>query len=80
MDNILTGSASFLQANSYIFIIIAIWDLVWRGLALWHASRNNQRNWFVALMVVNSVGILPMIYLKFFQRKLKINPPVRGRK
>lgn len=43
--------------------ILAAWDLVWRGLALWRASRLKNRNWFIALLVINSVGILPIIYL-----------------
>jgi len=48
---------------------LMLWDVVWKGIALWHAARNGQRNWFIVLMVVNSVGILPIIYLKFFQLK-----------
>lgn len=43
--------------------ILAVWDLVWRGLALWRAGRLNNRNWFIALLIVNSVGILPILYL-----------------
>lgn len=43
--------------------ILAIWDLVWRGLALWRASHLNNRNWFIVLLVINSIGILPIFYL-----------------
>lgn len=46
-----------------LVVIIVLWDLVWKGLALWKAARNAQPNWFVALMVINSVGILPIVYL-----------------
>ena len=49
---------------------LAIWDVVWKGIGLWHAARNGQKNWFVALMVLNTAGILPMIYLKWFQKKI----------
>ena len=49
--------------NPYIFYPLILWDLVLRGLALWKSSRNSQKYWFVALLVVNSVGILPLIYL-----------------
>lgn len=43
--------------------LLIVWDLVWRGLALWRAGRNNQLAWFVVLLVVNTVGILPIVYL-----------------
>jgi methionyl-tRNA synthetase len=46
-----------------------VWDAVWKGIALWKAARNNQLKWFVALIIINSLGVLPIIYLKFFQRK-----------
>ena len=43
--------------------LLAVWDIVWRGLALWRAAQQRSRNWFIVLLVINSVGILPMIYL-----------------
>ena len=46
-------------------------DLVLRGMALWRAGRNNQLAWFIALLIVNSVGILPAIYLIFFDEGRK---------
>ena len=42
---------------------LVILDLVLKGIALWRAGRNGQKWWFVALLLVNSVGILPGIYL-----------------
>jgi len=50
-------------------IPVVIWDAVWKAIALWHAARNGQKAWFTALIVVNSAGVLPIIYLKWFQRK-----------
>ena len=48
-----------------VLAVIAIWTLVWKGLALWHAGRNNQKVWFVILLIVNTVGILEILYLAF---------------
>ncbi len=73
MNSFLLNLGYFLQSNSYIFIVLGVWELVWKGLALWKASQNKQRNWFVAILIINTVGILPIIYLKFFQKKLLIN-------
>jgi len=38
-------------------------DLALKGIALWRAGRAGQKWWFVALLLVNSLGILPGIYL-----------------
>jgi hypothetical protein len=72
MNNFLLNLDYFLRMNSYILIIIGIWDLTWKGLALWKASQNKQQNWFVAILIINTIGILPIVYLKFFQKKLKV--------
>jgi hypothetical protein len=51
---------------SIIIVCICIsfvWELVWKGFALWKAARNNHIVWFVCIMIFNTVGILPIIYL-----------------
>ena len=52
------------------FLVIALWTICWKGLALWHAARRNDTWWFVALLVINTVGILEIVYL-FLYAKLK---------
>ncbi|MEF3691839.1 MAG: DUF5652 family protein [Candidatus Moraniibacteriota bacterium] len=52
---------------------LIIWDLAWRGVALWKSSKNNQLVWFIFLLIFNTVGILPLIYILFFQDKIKDN-------
>ena len=54
-----------------IFMLIIVWSMVWKGIALWKCGRNNQLVWFVVLFIVNTAGILPIIYLIFFQKKKK---------
>lgn len=56
------------------FILISgqemeFWSVIWKGIALWKAAGNKQRIWFIILLVVNTAGILEIIYLKFFQKK-----------
>lgn len=48
---------------------LLIWSLFWKGMALWRASKNDQRNWFVIILVLNTVGILEIIYLFVFAKK-----------
>jgi len=50
-------------------IPLIIWEAIWKGIALWKSGRNNQLKWFIAIFILNTVGILPIIYLKFFQKK-----------
>ena len=54
-----------------IIIIAILWSAVGRGLALWRAARRGQYWWFLVLLVVNTLGILEIIYL-FFVAKLKV--------
>lgn len=42
---------------------LALIDIVLKGFALWKAAKKGQQVWFIALLLVNSVGILPGIYL-----------------
>lgn len=51
--------------------LIAVWDAIWKGIALWKAGRNNQLGWYLCVLIFNTVGILPMVYLAFFQKKQK---------
>ena len=44
-------------------LVVIIWDLMWRGMALWKSGRRNQPIWFLAILIINSLGILPIIYL-----------------
>ena len=46
-----------------IIAVAIIWELVWKGFALWKAARNNHVSWFVCIVIFNTVGILPIIYI-----------------
>ncbi|OGM09815.1 hypothetical protein A2W13_01375 [Candidatus Woesebacteria bacterium RBG_16_36_11] len=48
---------------TFWIILFIFLDLFLRGMALWRAAKRSQKWWFVALLIINSVGILPTIYL-----------------
>ena len=52
-------------ATIIILGIIAIWDIIWKLTAMWKASKRGSKVWFVLLMVINSLGILPILYHLF---------------
>lgn len=53
----------------FLFSGLLIWSMIWKGIGLWKAGRNNQIAWFVVMFLVNSAGILPIIYILWFQKK-----------
>jgi len=53
-------------------IIIKIWDYVWKIVALIKAVRNNHIAWFVFILIFNTAGILPIIYILMQKRKNSI--------
>ena len=55
-----------------LFYALIIWTTVWKGIGMWKAGRNNQLIWFVVILIFNTMGILPIVYLTWFQKKEKI--------
>lgn len=54
------------------FSLFVIWSLVWKGLALWRAAKEEGKYWFMAFLVVHTAGILEIAYLFFFAKE-KLN-------
>jgi hypothetical protein len=68
------------NAVAMIIIIAAIWTIPWKGVALWKSAKNGQKGWFIALLIINTVGILEIIYVIFFSKKKEkegINQTIR---
>jgi len=53
-------------------VILALWVLAWKGYALWRAAKNDQKYWYIAMLVINLLGILEIVYLLFFQKEGKL--------
>ena len=51
--------------------IVMIWTLVWKGIGLWYAGKHRQKVWFIAMLVLNTAGLLPIIYLVWFKPREK---------
>ncbi len=50
-----------------LLIVAMVWTIVLKGFALWHAARGSQKWWFIALLIINTLGILEIVYLLFFR-------------
>lgn len=49
-----------------LLVLAFFWVLFWKGLALWVSAREGKKWWFIAILIVNSFGILEIIYFVFF--------------
>ena len=52
-----------------LLILISIWGLPWKGVALWKASRNQHLGWFIALLLTNTAALLDALYIFYFSKK-----------
>ncbi len=55
--------------NSLLMFSGIIWSLAWKGVALWRCARRNDLWWFIAIMIINTLGILEIIYIVFFSER-----------
>jgi hypothetical protein len=53
-------------------VAVVIWTFAWKGLALWKAARLSHRNWFIALLILNTFGIVEIIYIYFVAKKFTV--------
>lgn len=52
-----------------LFMVLALlWTLPWKGYALWKAARREEKWWFVALLAVNTLAVLEILYIFIFSR------------
>lgn len=50
-------------ANPILLLLSALWVLPWKGIALWQAARRSTKFWFILILVVNTFGILEILYI-----------------
>ena len=46
-----------------VLILLAVWSIPWKAVALWKAARRGSLAWFIVLLIVNTVAILDIIYI-----------------
>jgi len=72
MQEVLLKLTALIQSNVYVFVAFIVWGFIWKALALWKAARNNSKAWFVILLIVNTTGILEILYI-FFLHKFNLD-------
>lgn len=66
MNSIIDPLESLGLIPIWLIAIVLIWSLTWKGLALWKSARKNSPVWFIILLIVNTVGVLEILYIYVF--------------
>mgnify|MGYP007023481688 CR=1 FL=1 len=53
---------------SLLFVVLTLWSIFWKAWALWIAARRGEKVWFGVMLVVNTVGILEILYIYVFSK------------
>jgi len=55
--------------NPWVVMAIVLWTIPWKGVALWKSARQTDKAWFIALLLINTVGLLEILYIFLFSKK-----------
>jgi len=55
--------------NPLLIASILLWSLPWKGLALWRAAQRKHKIWFIIILVINTFGLLEIIYYFFLSKR-----------
>jgi hypothetical protein len=69
----LTSPITSLTGEQFaLFGLLFVWTMIWKGIALWKSAGLRQKKWFVVLLVINTFGILEIIYIYFVAKKYSV--------
>lgn len=60
--------ASLSTQNKVYLTIALVWSLVWKGIALWKSAQKKEKWWFIAFLLVNTLGVLEIAYIYYFSK------------
>ena len=49
-------------------LVMIVWSIPWKAIALWKSARNKQKIWFIIFMFVNTLAILEILYIVYWQK------------
>jgi len=62
MEQLLSSQTAFL-------IVLLLWSLPWKAVALWKAARRGEKIWFIVLLVINTLALLEILYIFIFSKR-----------
>ena len=55
-------------------LAVLVWTIYWKYQAIWYAVKHEHKWWFLAFLVINTVGILEILYLYIFAKRMEAPP------
>lgn len=55
----------------WVLLLLILWQMPWKGFALWKAAKEKHKIWFIVIFLVNTLAILEILYLFIFSKKHK---------
>ncbi|MCE9549122.1 DUF5652 family protein [Candidatus Nomurabacteria bacterium] len=52
-----------IREHFFLFVILMAWTLFWKAYGVWIAVKNDHKGWFIALVILNTLGVLEIIYI-----------------
>ena len=71
---------TFIEQNFEVLLFLVIWSLIWKGFALWQAARRQEKWWFIPILILNTLGILEILYLFIFIKIIDDKKPKQSNK
>ena len=68
MTQYLSDITTQLGLPLWVIILALTWSLFWKALAMWKSARLNQPIWFIIILIVNTLGILEILYIFLFSK------------
>ena len=65
--------------KTFWIVAVLVWNLPWKGVALWKAARRKEVGWFILIFLVQTMAILEIFYLFWIVRENKNNYKKAGK-
>jgi hypothetical protein len=58
------GGLGLPEVVSVVLVLaLTCWSVFWKAIALWKAARRDQLAWYVILAILNTAGLLEIVYI-----------------
>lgn len=67
----------WLQHNLWLLVLLGVWIAPWKGWALWKAARRGDTGWFIALLFIQTLAVLDILYIYVFSSRKTVTSPAK---
>lgn len=62
----------WINTHPYLGLLLIAWSLAWKGYALWRAASLQQKYWYIAILLLNTFGLLEIYYIYRVAKDYKV--------